>query len=235
MRYLFFISLLFLFSSCDKTLKVVKNKSQVTVHKSTAKKQLYFTCNVFADETFHGRITNENENLDKNCFLLDINKAPKDFLRNETLFLQIYPFLAQNDKFLYGESLRLLTLVKSEKREKDVIADSNILDTFLVENHLKIDPDYFFLDHIFKICDVRPEWQGLQLVIYKKNIITSKNIPIRTTKILLPPFLIHPQHYKESQGDMLAAYHPFLEMIPDLQSKPSAYYDRAEDICFESQ
>ena len=122
---------------------------------------------------------------------------------------------------------------KADEKEK-ILMESKIIDIFLIEAELGLEPDYFFLDHFFELCDLDSSWQGLQLVIYERRNDQENAIPLRLTKTLLPPFLIHPGHFKESKGELLAAYHPFMNMISDVKSKPRAYYDFAEELCAEN-
>ena len=214
-------------SESGEGIATIYNRSQI------GDKNPYFTCNVFADQTFRGKIWSEPKSPYKDCFFLNIDKIPNDFLKNEDLFLQIYPFHEKNDGFEYGPSLTIKTFEKRAEGEKKILMESKIIDTFLIEAELELEPDYFFLDHFFELCELDSKWKGLQLVLYERRQ-NRENIPLRTTKVLLPPFLIHPEHFKESKGDILAAYHPLRSMSADLKSNPSSYYDFAEELCADT-
>ena len=120
---------------------------------------------------------------------------------------------------------------KNSEKEKKLLMESKIIDTYLIETQLGLEPDYFFLDHLLEICDVGSGWKGLQLVIYERRVNQDEPALIRITKFLLPPFLTHPGHFREKNGAALAAFHPFLELTADFKSKPSSYYDLAEEMC----
>lgn len=192
----------------------------------------YLSCNQFADDTFRGYIWKAHYE-GENCVSLDITDSPPLLLKNPHLFLQIYPFSMEGEEIVYGSSLPIQTLQKTAKKEdqKPLIL-SQIIDLYLVEKELALDPELFFLDHILEVCDVGNSWQGLQLVIYERQADRDEvPLPVRRTKFLIPPFLIHPEHFREEEGEALAAFHPFLDYIPEYQSQPSAYYDLADQIC----
>lgn len=235
MKKLFFLfSILCLVFSCSQRLEPEEGgEDVVTIYKrSIGDKSPYFSCSVFADQTFRGTIWKDPKSSKQNCIFLNIDKAPNDFLKKEELFLQIYPFHVKSDEFIYGSSLTIKTFEKrSEEEKQKILMESKIIDTFLIEAELELESDYFFLDHFFELCDLDSKSKGLQLVIYERRENHEKSIPLRTTKALLPPFLIHPKHFRESKGELLAAYHPFESMKLDVKSNPKAYYDFAEELC----
>ena len=221
----------FMLSCAQKVDLEMDNQTVIYQASMSEERNPYLSCNQFADETFRGYIWSDSEYSDyKDCVYIDITDSPKEFLRNEDLFLQIYPFSIKNEEMNYGSSLSIKTMRKN-KDNGEALVLSQIIDTYLVETELDIEPDYFFLDHFFKVCDLEEEWDGLQFVIYERRKNQEKPAPIRITKFLLPPFLVHPEHFRDVHGDALAAFHPFLEYIPELKSQPSTYYDLAEKIC----
>lgn len=221
----------FLMPSCAQKVDSEFGGEAVIFQSQSEEREHYSSCNFFADETFRGYIWHDSEGAGyaPDCVNLDIVKSPKEFLRNEDLFLQIYPFSTDDEELKYGASLPIRTIKKNE--DKEVLVLSQIIDTYLVETELQQDTDYFFLDHSFEVCNVGKEWEGLQLVIYERRAEQENAVPIRISKFLLPPFLVHPEHFRETKGSALAAFHPFLEHIPELKSEPSAYYDLAEQMC----
>ena len=212
----------------DEGAITIYNRSKI------GNKNPYFSCSVFADETFRGKIWSDSKSNRKNCLYLNIDKTPNDLLKSEDLFLQLYPFHTKNNQLNYGPSLKIKTFEKSSEEEKKILMESKIIDTFLIEAELELEADYFFLDHFFELCELDSKWEGLQLVIYQRREHPERNVPLRTTKALLPPFLVHPSHFKESKGDLLAGYHPFTKMKSSLKSEPKAYYDLAEELCADN-
>lgn len=231
----FFI--LFFTVSCAKHVKQNNSESYAFFYQSSSveEKNRYISCNVFADETFRGYVWQDSKSSVHNeeCIYLDIVKSPKGLLRNEDLFLQIYPFSIDNEGINYGSSFPIRTVRKpsTNDEEEDILVLSQIIDTYLVETELDLETDHFFLDHVFKICDVGEEWDGLQLVIYERRNSPKEPIPVRVSKFLIPPFLIHPEHFRDTHGEALAAFHPLLEYIPQIKSRPSEYYDLAKNLC----
>ena len=220
----------FIFSCATKVDR--EEQDQTLIYQSTAlDTNSYFSCGLFADETFRGYIwADAEDSSQKACVYVEISKSPEELLKNDNLFLQIYPFSVIQEKMKYGSSAPIKTIRKFTDKE-ELLMESQIIDAHLVEAMLKLDPDYFFLDHLFKICDVSKKWDGLQFVIYERREYQDEPTIIRKTKALLPPFLAHPEYYRESKGPVLAALHPLLDSVPELKSSPSAYYDLAEKLC----
>ena len=227
-----FFTLLGLFISCAEKRDQAFNEEAVIYQASLSdEKSQYLTCNVFSDQTFRGYLFSDSESsyIDSECIYLEILKSPQELLKNSDLFLQIYPFKTTKKDIEYGHSLPIKTL-KNSSQTKQAIARSQIIDTHFVETVLDLPTESFFADHYFEICDITEDWEGLQLVIYERR--ENREVPpIRISKFLLPPFLIHPEHFRDVKGEALAAFHPFLKYIPELKSRPSAYYRLAEDIC----
>ena len=231
MKFIFLLFYaVFLFSCAQKvsTLKSSLNESENIIYQSAlSNKRKFMTCNFFSDETFRGYVFHSS-GLD-NCFHIDITESPKELLKNDDLFLQIYPFRVSEDGLEYGLSQTIYTLPKFDKQK--VLIKSQIIDTHVVQVELDQEADHFFLDHTLEVCSLDEKWQGLQLVIYERRQGQEEPIPIRITKFLKPPFLIHPEYFRDKAGNGLAAYHPFLELIPDLKSEPGSYYKLAEQLC----
>ena len=219
--------------SCAQKVKAPEKSAEETfIYKSSDfSGKNYMTCNFFADETFRGYIYHPP--LKKECIHIDITESPKELLRNDDLFLQIYPFRSLKDSIEYGSSLAVHTISKFDK--KKILMKSQIIDTHIVQVELGLEPDHFFLDHILEICNWDKKWQGLQLVIYERRLNQEEPVYIRTTKFLNPPFLVHPDYFREQRGVALAAYHPFLKHIPEFKSKPNRYYELAEEVCSHLQ
>ena len=218
--------------SCAQKIDQDKN-DYMSIYGSTSSKDMYLPCNTFSDETFKGSVWNNSESSGDReaCIYLEIDESPKELLRNNDLFLQIYPFFITDDKIDHSSSLLINIIEKTvENDNTEIVKTSEVIDTHTVEAVLHLDPDNFFLDYFFEICGVEEEWKGLELVIYEKRD-NQEPPPVRKTKFLLPPFLVHPEYFREENGDALAAYHPFLDLIPELKSQPSVYYDYAEEKC----
>ena len=194
-------------------------------------KKKFMTCNFFADETFRGYIYRPPSK--KNCFHIDIVESPEELLKNEDLFLQIYPFKILRDELDYGFAQTIYTRSKMDKER--VLIKSQLIDTHIIQVELDLSTDYFFLDHVLEICDLDDKWKGLQLVIYERRQGQEGAVPIRITKFLNPPFLIHPEYFRDRAGMDLTAYHPFLDYISKFKSNPESYYELEERMCSHLQ
>ena len=229
LKYTVFFS--FFIISCAQRVDLGQEGDTIIYNKSTAgdQKSNYMSCSLFADKTFQGYVWDnvDSSSSKSDCVHVKITKYPQELLKNEDLFLQIYPFFIKNGEMRYDESLSIETLTKDQKK---ALVLSKLIDTYLIEKELKLNPDHFFADHILEICNIKEDWNGLQLVIYERRP-DQKSVPIRVTKFLLPPFLVHPELFRETRGDALAAFHPFLSFINEFKSKPSSYYDLAKKMC----
>ena len=225
--FLLFFSLFMLSCAQEVTVSQASVDENILYQPENLSKKKFMTCNFFSDETFRGYIYRPSSK--DSCFHIDIVESPKELLRNEDLFLQIYPFRIFKDEYEYGFSQAIHTRSKFDKHK--ILIKSQIIDTHIVQVELDATADHFFLDHTLEICDLDETWQGLQLVIYERRGYNEESVPIRITKFLIPPFLIHPEYFREQAGVNLAAFHPFLEYIPEFKSKPDSYYKLAEKLC----
>ena len=227
MKAIYLLLVIFILSCAQKISSTGAPQEEAVIYKSThLKKKNYMTCNFFADETFRGYIYSSSKN---NCAYIDITHSPKELLRNDNLFLQAYPFLIKGEEIKYGSSLAIHTIPKF-KTDK-VLMKSQIIDTYIIQVELDLEADQFFLDHNLELCGLDNKWHGVQFVIYERRIAQEEAVPVRITKFLKPPFLIHPEYFRDKQGSALAAYHPFLEYIPEFKSEPENYYKLEEQIC----
>ena len=218
--------------SCKQTIS--HHEESPMIHKSSSEGQnQYLSCNSFADKTFRGYIWGDSGGVDlqDNCFYMEIINYPKELLKSNDFFLQVFPFYIVNDEPLPGNSLFVQIINKFGRGEQErVVGTSELIDIHFIEVDLELEPNYFFMDHFLKVCNVEERMKGLQLVIYK-NQNKEEGVPVRVTKFLLPPFLVNPEHFQEEHGNVLGTFHPFLKDIPQFKSKPGAYFDKAEKMC----
>ena len=224
--YIALLCLLCSLLSCTEKVSGTGQKGSVTYQSSQSNN--YMTCNFFADNTFRGYIYSSPK---KDCFYLDIIESPRDLLKNDDLFLQIYPFTVSGDKPKYGTSIPIYTIEKFNRDE--VLMKSYIIDTHIVKVDLQLEEDYFFLDHMFELCELDQTWDGLLLVVYQRRENEDSSASVKKTQFLKPPILIHPEYFKEAKNDTLAAYHPFFGYIPQFKSDPNKYYELADQLCSE--
>ena len=229
MKRLFYVILnIFLMSCAEKVSPNTQKGSYVYRLSSSGYKSHYMTCNVFSDETFKGYLYDSPR---KNCILMDISAGPKNLFEDNSLFLQMYPFKMLNSTIDYGKSLHFYTI---EKATNQTLVESFILDSHIVNVELELENQRasFFKDYKFEICNLDESWEGLQLVIYeRRSLVDQDPVPIRVSKILKPPFLIHPEYFGERKGNELMAYHPFANYISKFESDANQYYKLAEKTC----
>ena len=226
MPFIYFIFSIFiaLSLSCSVKTSLPPAEENSLIYKSTGSQNHYMRCQFFADTNFQGYIYNSSQ---EDCVYLDILKSPKNLFKSDQLFIQIYPFTSGDNELIFDSSVPIYTFEKNNLEEP--LMKSFIIDDHIIKVDLQLNEDHFFKDHQFEICDLDENWEGLQLVIYKRVTDQEDSIPFRTSKILIPPFLVHPEYFRETKGELLTAYHPFFQFIP--QSNPQAYYDLAEQMC----
>ena len=216
---------IFLLSCATET---TESESQETsmIYASTGEQNYFMSCQFFADTSFRAYIYNSDQ---EGCVYLEITESPPALLERNDLFIQIYPFTSTNQELKYGSSVPIYILQKSDSAES--LMKSFIIDSHIIKVDLKQDSHRFFEDHKLAVCNLEEQWEALQIVIYERRSYQD-SLPIRTSKMLIPPFLVHPEYFKEQNGELLAPYHPFFDLIPQYQSDPQAYYDRAEEMCY---
>ena len=225
--FLVFFSFFLLSCAKEVSLKDSQNQSAIYLPSSSKYKNHYMTCNLLKDKTFRGVLYNSPRD---NCLLLDIDKGPDRLFEDSSFSMQIYPFKVTQSELEYGQAIEIYTLDRSNNQ---TLAVSYVLDTHTVNIELQKEGSLFFQEHRFEICEIDDQWDGLQLVIYERRNSFRKEdpVPIRVSKVLKPPFLIHPEYFRDTEGVDLAAYHPFSDSISAVHIEPEDYYDRAEELC----
>jgi len=221
MLYCIIFLTLFLFSCAEEVpFNTAEEESYIYRLPSSGYKNHYMTCNRIADSTFQGYIYDSPKS---DCVFIEIDKSPQVLFENDSLFMQIYPFKIDKTDFRYGDSLRIYTL---DKQTNQTLVESLILDSHIVME-LEKEAPLFFKEHRLEVCGLQ-DWEALQIVIYERRA-EEDMAPIRVSKFLKPPFLIHPEYFKDSVGNELAAFHPFSNPLP--ASNSNQYYKLAKQIC----
>jgi len=223
MKTLFFSSLALLFLSCAQEVSLQREEQQSYIYRlpSLPYKNHYMTCNRIADNTFQGYVYDSPR---AHCVFVEIDKAPQSLFKEEELFIQFFPFKKGESDFSYGNSLRIYTL---NRETNQTLVESHLLDYYIVNLELEKEASQFLQENRFEICDLE-NWDGLQIVIYQKRD-EDTSTPIRVSQFLKPPFLIHPEYFRDNKGSELVAFHPFLNTSDDLS--PLSYYEKAEQTC----
>ncbi|MGI9548512.1 MAG: hypothetical protein ACR2M7_00820 [Bdellovibrionales bacterium] len=203
-----------------------------TVYASTVKVEgRFLQCNVFSDNTFQGRIQVSKD--DENCLDMKIIKSPKNIFSTENTFVQIYPFNIIKDKLIFGDSLNILAYQKEETvGDSSSIFKTKIIDSYLIKNQMKTSTKSFFKKHHLRLCNLK-DWDALQIVLYLRKEEYDEPQAARVTRLLIPPFLSNPNHFREDDGESLLTYHPFFKFLKeDLELEPSSYYEISKSKCY---
>ena len=193
---------------------------------------LHFSCNKFKDDSFGGYVWNGyNPSSNNTCIYLYLTHSPRELFTNEDIFLQIYPFFIEDDDIFFAPSVWINTVTKFDDEESRMtLGSSKIIDTYFIKKSLNLNPSSFFEDHFLEICDIEQDWVGLQLTLYKRKIREENPSLLKVTKFLLPPFLIHPEQFRESYGDAALVFHPLFNRFEE-GSQTVNYNKYAEDMC----
>ena len=221
---LFFLFLCFILLACAQEVSLQdEEKNFIYQASSSNQKNHYMTCNLLRDNTFQGYLYSSSKD---NCRLLEINNSPKDLFRDDSLFVQIYPFKAAENDMSYGKELRIYIMERLNGR---LLVESFVLDNYIVKVELEKEESSFFKEHKLELCGLDEQWDGIQIVVYERRSYRGdKPIPVRISKVLKPPFLIHPEYFRDVRGNNLVKYHPFFNYISELNSDPNQYYDWAK-------
>ena len=224
---LFSLFLCFVLLACAQEVSL-KDEEKPFIYRfsSSNRKNHYMTCNLLRDNTFQGYLYSSSKD---NCVLLEIDNSPKGLFKDDSLFVQIYPFKASADDISYGKALRIYTIERLNSR---LLVESFILDNYIVTLELEKEESSFFKEHKFELCGLNDQWDGIQIVVYERRSYRGDDpIPVRISKVLKPPFLIHPEFFRDVKGNNLGKYHPFLNYISEFNSDPNQYYEWVEQIC----
>ena len=201
-----------LFVSCAKKTDF---DGDSLISSSRSESGRYLKCNVFADETFRGRVTigsDEKGNYNFGCFDIDITESPESLFKTNSLFLQAYPLTVKRgkDEFDFGPPLEL-RIYDQESKTGPPVRVSKVIDRKSIRQKISEDSvDGFFDRYRIQVCNIDPgKWEGMQLVVYHEEE-ARRSKPIRVTKFLLPSFLSDPKEFGRVKEEKLVALHPFL-------------------------
>jgi len=211
-----------LFLSC--AVKVEYEEDFTSVHESSLETEgRILKCNSFSDKTFRGQV----ELAQPGCINMTILEYPQNMFNKETVFVQAYPFVLENDRLNYGSSLTIdIHDIDSEK----FVFQTKLIDAYLIQEEIQFDSiESFFQKNYFQFCDIG-DWDALKLVVYLRQEEHSPGI-LRETSFLIPPFLANPNHFRQERGEGLFPYHPFFKVKNSLQIEPSSYYTLSQSLC----
>ena len=197
---------------------------------STAPVQIDHTqayCNKFNLNGFNGIITSYfdpvQNKLNTNKAKLFLWEAPYEFKYPKSNYIQFHSFYVKNNREEYNSSPVSIELFNDQTlRVKDVVT---AIGHELLED-LDLPIDAFLQTYSFILQDIEG-WQGLSM-----SVFNSKNKPLATTKVLIPPFSAHPDLFltQNNQEQLLFKLHPFSK-ISNVNNNEMAFYEKAIDIC----
>ncbi len=224
--YLLNLSTIFLLS-CGVKIEYKEEDHAVAYASSLGIEGRNLMCSPFSDDTFRGKMTLVEDKED--CFHVRISKHPSNLFSTENIFLQVYPFSIREGATKYGKSLSMVIYQYGD--ESDPLIQSQIIDSFLIDEQIGTSSKNFFRGYYFELCNIKQEsWDGVQLVTYLRGD-GDQSSPIRVTKFLLPPFLANPTHFKRERENALLVYHPFFKLKNGLKIEPSSYYEISKSVC----
>ena len=206
----------------------IDRSSFVMTQASESVRSGHMSCNAFSDETFYGRLKPSSQ---EGCFDLEILEYPSNLFEEGLVFLQLYPFSAQNENIFYGPSLAMKIYKKGWLSKDVALIKTPLISADIIERELQTSKSDFFKNHYIKACPDDPSWEAIQLVLYLKKDSESSPIPLRVSPFLLPPFLLHPQEFRDQKGNQLAVYHPFLGVLHNQEASYSSYHDLSKEMC----
>lgn len=202
-----------------------------------SKKELYDPltpmayCNKFNKEGFSGILTAyydvDQDTFNQNKARLYLYSIPDEWTYPPTNYMQVHTFSISNNKTVFNPTPVSMIIIKDSNSESSSII--TVLGHDLLEYLGNISIDELIKNYSFLLKDMNG-WNGISL-----SIFNARNKPIKTTKILIPPFPANPHTYldKNNQERLLFKLHPF-ESISYNNDTDQIFYEKGVEFCKDS-
>ena len=218
------IILLIFFTACSAQHLNLSLDSASTVSMDQAQ-QAY--CNRFNLNGFNGIIVSSfntvEDKFNPNKARLFLWEIPHQFTYPRSNYIQFHPFYVKNNKEEYNSSPVSVELFNNQSFKVEEVVTA--IGHNLLED-LDQSIDTFLQTYSFVLQDIEG-WQAVSM-----SVFDSRNKPLATTKVLIPPFSAHPDLFfnQINQERLLFQLHPFSK-ISAVNNNEMAFYDKAIDIC----
>ena len=182
-------------------------------------------CNRFNQHGFDGILMvyydKEKELFDSNKAHLFLRSVPYEFTHPATNYIQFHSFYVESRREIFNEvpvSVAIIDDTVNALKQTVTAIDHDLL------NNMGINIEKLIEKHSFTLQDT-DRWQGLTLSVFNIH-----NKPIKTAKILIPPFLANPETFSQEHNEEIALskLHPFNNIAP---SSNYDFYQKGLNFC----
>lgn len=188
-------------------------------------------CNKFNDQDFSGILTTyynwEEDRFNTNKIWLYLRSVPYE-LKNSANYMQLHTFNMEDNREVYNKKEPVsMEIVKDSLSEK--ISTVTVLDKKLLKDMEYLSLDDFIKNYGLLLHDM-DGWHGVAL-----SIFNEKDRPVKTVKVLIPPFTAHPDTFvnQNNNEQRLMKLHPF-GVLSAKSHTEAMFYKKARAICTHS-
>lgn len=205
--------------------------SSDSTEQATPKKAPIAYCNKFDHNGFRGLLTVHydvnQDRLTKNATWLHLWDIPYEVEQTGN-FAQFHRFRISDNKEVFHESPLEADVIKHSNFTQVIIITT--INTTLLSDLGGITMDQLLNRYSFLLKDTAG-WHGIAL-----SVFNPQNKPIKTVKVLVPPFESNPKTYvaNNDHESLLLKLHPFGELSLSNENDDRTFYEKALDNCQDS-
>ena len=188
-------------------------------------------CNKFNKEGFSGILTAyydvDQGAFNKNKVRLYLYSVPDEWTYPPSNYIQVHAFSISNNRTVFNPTPISMILIKDSNNDRSSIITT--LGHDLLEYLGDISIEELINSYSFLMKDING-WNGISL-----SVFNAKNKPIKTTKVLIPPFPANPHTYldENNKEQLLFKLHPF-ESISYNNDADQLFYQKGVEFCKDS-
>ena len=207
------------------------DSSDSAIEQSTSTKDPLTYCNKFDQNGFRGLLTVHydvnQDRLTKNASWLHLWDIPYE-VQQEGNFAQFHRFRISDNKEVFHAAPIEADVVKHSN--SDTVTIITTINTTLLSDMGGITIDQLLSRHSFLLKDTAG-WHGMSL-----SVFNTQNKPIKTVKVLIPPFESNPKTYvaNNDHESLLLKLHPFGELSLSNENNDKTFYEKSLDNCQDS-
>ena len=224
-----FILILVSFSNCTTDYFGFSEDAELS-NSSTHSMVPMTYCNKFNENGFTGIIISyydwNTEKFNTNKSHLYLWNVPYEFTHPPTNYIQVHSFSIANNTENYNRSPITMRVTPDSSAHSEQAILVTTISHDLLDDIGGITINDLIKTHSFILEDLKG-WHGITL-----SVFNAYNKPIKTTRMLIPPFAANPHTYlnNNNQEQFLLKLHPF-ENMAHIHKTDKVFYDKGLEFC----
>lgn len=232
--FIFYLCIVLLFSCTAEHFNLSTLDDGTVSKQNTIYKQNYLEsmvyCNKFSVKGFSGilvtKYNQETQKFDNNTSRLILFTVPDEFIYPITNYIQIHAFNIVNNRVTFHDTPIEMQIIGKDNYPTPHSVTSIGHDILKSIQHNNASIDTLIQNYDFMLHNL-DGWQGISL-----SVFSARNIPIKSAKILIPPFESNPHTYmdRHHKQEVLSKLHPMWDFA-HMYTKDEFFYNKTTEYC----